>query len=113
LNEQWIVNPNAYFSMQSKSYEVVGGINAHYNLSGNGEQILIGGVYYRYKDAVIPMIGLGFKDYTFTFTYDATMSTLRNYNNTRGAFEFSLVKQGAFDKYLGNKRESMCPSFKY
>ena len=113
LNDQVIVNPNIYFSMQAKSYEVVGGANVHYNLSGDGEKILIGGVYYRYKDAAIPMIGLGYKDYTFTFTYDATISTLRNYNNTRGAFEFSLIKQGAFDRYLGNRRESMCPSFKY
>ena len=42
-------------------------LNAHYNLSGDGEKVLIGGVYYRSSDAVIPMIGLGFKDYTFHF----------------------------------------------
>ncbi|HEX6193408.1 MAG TPA: PorP/SprF family type IX secretion system membrane protein [Chitinophagaceae bacterium] len=112
LNDQWIINPNVYFSTQAKSYEVVGGINAHYNLSGDGEKILIGGLYYRHQDAVIPMIGLGLKDYTFTFTYDATISTLQNYNNTRGAFEFSLIKQGAFDRYNGNKKESICPSFR-
>ena len=112
-NNQWIINPNAYFSLQAKSYEVVLGINAHYNLSGDGEKELIGGLYYRYKDAVIPMIGLGFKAYTFTFSYDATTSTLGNYNNTRGAFEFSLIRQGVVDRYNGNSRESMCPSFKY
>jgi type IX secretion system PorP/SprF family membrane protein len=110
--DQWIINPNAYFSLQAKSYEVVLGANAHYNLSGDGENILIGGLYYRYKDAIIPMIGLGYKDYVFTFTYDATTSTLKDFNNTRGAFEFSLIKQGAFDRYNGNRRESMCPSFK-
>lgn len=112
LNDQWIVNPNVYFSYQAKSYEVVGGINAQYNLSGDGEKTLTGGLYYRYKDAVIPMIGIGLKDYAFTFTYDATMSTLRNYNNTRGAFEFSLIKTGVFDRYNGNRKQSMCPSFR-
>lgn len=112
LNDQWIINPNSFFSLQAKSYEWVAGINAHYNLSGDGENILIGGVYYRNKDAVIPMIGLGYKDYVFTFTYDATMSSLKNYNNSRGAFEFSLVKQGVFDSYKGNRRQSMCPTFK-
>ena len=112
VNDQWIVNPNAYFSMQAKSYEVVAGLNAHYNLSGDGDKVLIGGLYYRYKDAVIPMVGLGYKELTFTFTYDATMSTLKNYNNTRGAFEFSLIKQGVIDQYLGNKRQTMCPSFR-
>jgi hypothetical protein len=58
------------------------------------------------------MIGLGLKDYTFTFTYDATMSGLKDFNNTRGAIEFSLVKQGVVDRYRGNRRESMCPSFR-
>jgi type IX secretion system PorP/SprF family membrane protein len=112
LNDQWIINPNTYFSLQAKSYEWVLGANAHYNLSGDGENVLIGGLYYRSSDAIIPMIGLGYKDYTFTFTYDATISTLRNYNNTRGAFEFSLIKQGVFDKFNGNRRDAMCPSFK-
>ncbi len=112
LNDRVIVNPNVYASLQAKSYEIVGGLNAHYNLSGDGEKVLIAGAYYRYKDAVIPMIGLGLKDYTFTFTYDATMSTLKTFNNGRGALEFSLIKQGVVDRYRGNRRESMCPSFK-
>jgi len=110
LNDEWIINPNIYFSEQAKAYEVVGGANAHYNLSGDGDQELIGGLYYRYKDAIIPMVGLVYKDYTFTFTYDATMSTLRNYNNTRGAFEFSLIKNGFFTGRTD--RQSMCPDFK-
>lgn len=112
LNDQWIVNPNIYYSRQTSLDELVGGANAHYNLSGDGESVLIGGLYYRYKEAVIPMIGLGLDSYTFSFTYDATVSSLKAYNGTRGAFEFSLIKQGLFDQYNGNKRQSMCPSFR-
>jgi type IX secretion system PorP/SprF family membrane protein len=112
INDQWIINPNAYFTMQAKSSELVAGLNAHYNLSGDGEYVLMGGLYYRYKESIIPLIGLGYKDYAFTFTYDATMSDLKNYNNTRGAYEFSLVKQGVFDRYNGNRRSTICPSFK-
>ena len=112
LNDQWIFNPNIYYSRQTSLSELVGGATAHYNLSGDGETILIGGAYYRHKEAIIPMIGLGLKDYTFTFSYDATMSSLKTYNGTRGAFEFSLVKQGLFDQYNGNSRQSMCPSFR-
>ena len=69
-------------------------------------------MYYRHKEAIIPLIGLGYKDFIFSFTYDATISSLRNYNNTRGAFEFALVKQGIFDTYKGDRRQSICPSFK-
>lgn len=112
LNDEWIVNPNIYYSRQVTASELVAGANAHYNLSGDGETILIGGLYYRHKEAVIPMVGVGLKSYTFSFSYDATMSSLKSYNNTRGAFEFSLIKEGLFDQYNGNQRQSMCPSFK-
>ena len=112
LSDQVIINPNAYYSVQAQSNEMVMGLNAHYNLSGDGEKILIGGVYYRLKEAFIPMIGLGYKDLTFSFTYDATTSSLKSYNNSRGAFEFSLIKQGAFDQYNGDRRQAMCPTFR-
>lgn len=112
LSDMLIVNPNIYGSLQAKSYEIVGGLNAHYNASGDGEKVLIAGVYYRHKDAVIPMIGLGYKDLTFTFSYDVTISSLSNFNNGRGGFEFSLIKQGIVDRYNGNRKESMCPSFR-
>jgi hypothetical protein len=58
------------------------------------------------------MVGLGIKDFNFTFTYDATTSSLRNFNNTRGAFELSIIKNGVLDRYSGNKRDFICPSFK-
>lgn len=112
LNDQVIVNPNAYYTQQASVSELVAGANVHYNLSGDGEHLLIGGLYYRLNESVIPMIGLGFKDYIFSFTYDATMSSLRNYNATRGAFEFSLIKQGLFDTYRGNRSQSLCPTFR-
>jgi type IX secretion system PorP/SprF family membrane protein len=112
INDQWIINPNAYFTMQANSSELVAGLNAQYNLSGDGEYVLTGGLYYRHKDAIIPMVGIGYKDYAFAFTYDATMSTLKNYNGSRGAYEFSLIKQGVFDRFNGDRRSTICPSFR-
>jgi type IX secretion system PorP/SprF family membrane protein len=112
LNDRVILNPNVYGSLQARSWEVVGGLNAQYNLSGDGEKLLIAGLYYRYADAFIPMVGLGIKDLTFTFSYDVTRSPLNTFNGSRGGFEFSLVKQGVVDRYMGNRRESMCPSFR-
>ncbi|NDF98046.1 MAG: type IX secretion system membrane protein PorP/SprF [Chitinophagia bacterium] len=113
LNDQVIVSPHMYFSVQAAASEWVGGVNAQYNLSGDGEYVLSGGLYYRYNESLIPTIGLGFKEMLLQFSYDATMSSLKNFTNRRGAFEFSLVKQGLADSYRGNRRESMCPSFRY
>jgi len=110
VNDQWILNPNIYYTSQANVQELVGGLNAHYNLSGDGTYQLIGGLYYRHREAVIPMVGLGWHDYTFTFSYDATMSSLKNYNNSRGAFEFSLVKQGVINP--NGNRITPCPTFR-
>lgn len=110
LNDQWILNPNLYYTRQTTTSELVGGLNAHYNLSGDGMYQMIGGLYYRLNEAVIPMIGLVYNDITFTFSYDATTSSLRNYNGSRGAFEFSLVKQGVINPNV--KRVTPCPTLR-
>lgn len=109
VHDKVIINPNAYFSMQSKSTEISGGLIANYNLAEAGEKQLIAGLYYRHNDAVIPMIGFEVNTLRFTFSYDATISTLKNFNNYRGATEFTLVKKGFYPQ--SGDRQSMCPQF--
>ena len=111
LNDQWIINPNVYYTTQARSAEIVGGLMAQYNLSGDGDTQLIGGAYYRYGDAAVAMIGLELKSIRLTFTYDATVSSLKTYNNGMGGLEFSLIKYGS---YFDNNaaRDVRCPSFK-
>ncbi len=109
LNDRVIVNPNAYFSMKAKARELVVGINANYNLSESGEKQLLGGVYYRLGDAIVPMVGVQINKVQFTFSYDVTMSGLRNYNGYRGASEFSIIKKGFYPDNVD--RQSICPTF--
>jgi type IX secretion system PorP/SprF family membrane protein len=111
VSDMVIINPMAYYTNQAGASELVGGLNANYNLSGDGQLQVSGGLYYRVGDAVIPMIGFQWKIFRMTFTYDVTTSTLKNYNNARGAFEFSLVNDGFYKEYTGNVRQSLCPKF--
>jgi type IX secretion system PorP/SprF family membrane protein len=113
LNDLVIINPMAYFSTTAKVSELVAGGNVQYNLSGDGETQLVGGLYYRPGDAVIPMVGFVWKTIKLMFTYDATTSSLNKYNYSRGAFEFALMQNGFYNEYNGDRRQSMCPSFKY
>jgi type IX secretion system PorP/SprF family membrane protein len=113
LNDQVIINPMAYYSTTTKASELVGGGNVQYNLSGDGDTQLFGGLYYRAGDAFIPMIGFEWKTVRLMFTYDATTSSLNQYNHSRGAFEFALMRNGFYNEYNGDRRQSMCPSFKY
>ena len=109
LNENIIINPNAYFTTQAKASELVLGLNGAYNLSGNGEKQLIGGLYYRLGDAIVPMIGFELNNVRFTFSYDVTVSSLHNFNGYRGASEFHVMKKGFYG--AGSDRQTLCPSF--
>lgn len=114
VNDDWIVNPNAYFSSQANANETVFGANLAYNVMGDGSVVVFGGAYYRWNDAAVAMIGLEWKDIRFTFTYDATTSSLSRYNSAYGAYEFSLIKNGYYNEYFGDKsqrRQSLCPRF--
>lgn len=111
LNEQWIISPAAYFSVQARATEFSIGMHANYNISGDGEQQLIGGLYYRGGDAFIPMIGYQWKQFRFMFSYDATTSSMRNFNNGFGATELYLGYQGFYSEYNGDIRQSLCPRF--
>lgn len=111
LNEQWILNPNVYVSKMGTAYETVAGLNAHYNLSGDGRTQVIGGLYLRLKDAFIPMIGYQWNDLAVTINYDATSSTLGTYNQTKGAYELSVIKRGIFGPH-GKELKCATPSFR-
>ncbi|HKG68873.1 MAG TPA: PorP/SprF family type IX secretion system membrane protein [Segetibacter sp.] len=108
-SDAWILNPNVYVSKMTTTWEIVAGGTGQRDLSGNGNTQLIMGAYYRVNDALIPVVGLQKSGYKFTFSYDATASSLRNYNQSRGAYEMSIVKQGLIDKTKGIK----CPAVRF
>ncbi|MEO7532114.1 MAG: PorP/SprF family type IX secretion system membrane protein [Sediminibacterium sp.] len=111
IQDLWIVNPNIYLSKMGNNYETVVGFNANRDLGGNGNTQLILGLYYRSSDALIPMVGYQVNDLKFTVNYDATISSLSNFNGTRGAYELSIIKTGIFPSSAGNAVR--CPTVKF
>lgn len=112
VNDLVIVNPMAYYTYMAGSSESVIGLNAEYNLVETGDQQVIGGLYYRTGDAAIPMIGFVYKSLRLTFTYDVTTSSLKHYDGGFGAWEFGLINQGYYSQYNGDRRQSLCPTFR-
>ena len=109
VNERVIINPNAYFTTQAKATELVFGLNGNYNLSEFGEKQLVAGLYYRPGDAIVPVVGFQLNNIKFTFSYDATLSSLNKFNGYRGASELSIIKKGFYPQH--GDRQTMCPSF--
>jgi type IX secretion system PorP/SprF family membrane protein len=107
MNDKVIINPNVYYTNQAKGSELIFGLNANYNLSEFGEKQLLFGAYYRLGDAIVPMVGIELNNVRFTFSYDVTMSSLRNFNGGRGGSELSILKKG----YYGEKGDIICPHF--
>jgi type IX secretion system PorP/SprF family membrane protein len=112
LQDVWIFNPNLYVSKMGNVWETVIGFNANRDLSGDGSQQLILGLYYRHNDAVIPVAGYEVNDLRITLNYDATISTLGGLNGTRGAYELSIVKSGIFSS-MGGGRSVRCPTVRF
>lgn len=109
LNDQWIINPSSYLSLQANSPALMTGMHLQYNLSGDGEQQLLGGAYYRPGDAIIPMIGYQWKNFLFMFSYDATQ--VAKFNGVAGANELYMQFKGNYFN-MGDLRQSFCPSFR-
>lgn len=110
-----IVNPGAYYSYQRGATETVFGGWAAYNLSGEGgDYQLLAGAYYRWEDALIPLVGYQLRQWRLMFTYDVTTSSFSTANNRRGAYEISLTFLGLYTRReAGNyrKRTYLCPHF--
>jgi len=112
VQDVWILNPNIYISKMGNAYEYVFGMMVQRDLSADkdGSLQLLAGGYYRKMDAVIPMIGFDVKNIKLTFSYDATFSSLKDFNQSRGAYEVSLVKSGL---YSSGEKAVKCPTVKF
>jgi type IX secretion system PorP/SprF family membrane protein len=83
----------ANHSMQAKAHNTVIGGAYSYNVNNsddNPTNIYLG-AWYRYKDAIIPYIGLEFSGILIGATYDANTSSLKPASNTKGGMEISLI----------------------
>ena len=110
IPDLWILNPNFYISTSAGTTETVIGINANRDLSGDGAQQLILGLYYRNKDALIPTIGYQLNDLKLTVNYDVTTSALATINGYQGGYELSIIKSGV---YNNGQHPIKCPSLKF
>lgn len=97
INDRLILNTNAIFQNQkrAKYFSVGGGLG--YRLSEQQSTILNFGLWYWSRNAVVPYMGIAYKDMQFGFSYDATISKLREAKRKPNTFEFSLILRGVKD----------------
>ena len=88
INSQFTLDPRLLFMIQGVSKEINAGLRAWYKKE---EVEITTGLYYRVKDAIIPMAGAKYKNSFFRISYDINVSSLSDYTNRKGGLEFSLI----------------------
>lgn len=70
---------------------------------------LYGGVFYRFKDAIIPILKVDWRGQSFAFSYDVNISKLKDATNMKGGFEISVFSTGFINGSPDDKH--LCPRF--
>tara|TARA_Y100000589_G_scaffold243537_1_gene231149 strand:- start:8332 stop:9300 length:969 start_codon:yes stop_codon:yes gene_type:complete len=96
------ISPQIIFQQQGPAREINLGV---YYTKNN----FTSGIYYRNQDALILLFGLQTKKLNFGFSYDVTLSKLKN--NTLGAIELSIAYKFNCRKPKKNHVRIDCPSF--
>jgi type IX secretion system PorP/SprF family membrane protein len=94
LSQSVVLSTNAiYQSQETASYFSVGGALGYY-LPSNEDFLLNAGLWYWSKNAIIPYIGIAYKDYQFGLSYDVTISKLNQATEKPKTWELSLIVRG-------------------
>lgn len=77
----------------------------------NPEYTLQAGALLRWKDAVIPVVKIGYQPFTIAFSYDVNISKFKTTSYGRGGAELSISYIGFTKRNDARLRESHCPRF--
>lgn len=90
------VEPKLLYMWTNKAEDALLGANLRYHIPDLPLKSLYVGALYRdgfgrNSDAIIPVIGMTYKQFDFGFSYDVNVSNLSQYNTQKSTLEFSLV----------------------
>lgn len=70
-----------------------------------------GGLYYRYKDAIVPVVKMDYYPFSLAFSYDVNISKLATASQGRGGIEVSLSYIAYVNKDNSSRDAIKCPKF--
>lgn len=106
LSESFVLTPNFLYLNQGNADEKMIGAFAQYRASN--ELSLLGGVNYRFQDAVVPFAGFDYKNFMLGISYDVNNSDLGRTVSNVNSFEVSLSYMFRRSRLLGQRNFS-CP----
>jgi type IX secretion system PorP/SprF family membrane protein len=111
--DKFIINPSLYYAYQKKASELVAGALFNLNVSSmdraNNQMIM--GVFYRWNESFIPVVGIEWTKMRLMCSFDATTSGFSKANRSFGAIELSLSFKGLYSSISGGRDTYNCPRF--
>lgn len=106
VNDQFSITPNLLYMRQGTAEEKM--IGAYAQLKAAVDADLLIGANYRFKDAVSPYVGVGYKSFVLGLSYDVNTSDLSKIARASNSFELSLTFTGS-RKVRTPEAEFVCP----
>ena len=104
---------HANYAMQGTYREIMIGGIANWTQQSQGAKdvfVISGGAFYRYGDAVAPVIKVNYMSLAIGVSYDINVSSLKEASHMQGGFEMTLFYSGNYsDK--GVSKKTVCPKF--
>ncbi len=113
LDEYSAITWEADYSQQGPYEEMIGGLMYSKKLDDYDapKYLVHGGIYTRWKDAIIPVVKLEMKPLAFFVSYDINISRLASASNRQGGFELGIAYQKYIDNDNSSREAVRCPSF--
>lgn len=114
LDDRWIAQLSGYYTQQKSASEIVYGAKVSSNVAAqfNVPTVLSLGLYNRFGDALIPVVGLEWYKVSLMASADINISGLSKATAGTGAFEISLIYHGLYGSSRGKDRGGYnCPRF--
>jgi len=114
VNEAVTIVFHSNYALQATYNEIMIGGMIHWTEHKTGIRSLYtfsGGVFYRYNDAIIPVVKIKYKNMAFGFSYDVNVSTLMPASYMQGGAEVTLFITGNTADRSGVVKKTMCPRF--
>ena len=127
LNRKWIINAGlttpfseqnklviyADYFMQGGSRQGQGGVMVSHDFSQFLDERagISAGIFYRFKDALVPVVKLDYYHISLGLTYDINTSKLVTASQSRGGFELTISYKAYRDNDKSSVNKVKCPAF--
>jgi type IX secretion system PorP/SprF family membrane protein len=115
LDDLSAITLQADHSVQGNYTETIGGALYSYklgtDLDNNPTYTLSGGLFLRWKDALVPVLKIEWGNLSTALSYDVNVSPLKTVSMGRGGFELSLCYIGFLHHDNSSEYKMLCPKF--